>query len=145
MMKPLDPVLTADDNGLIVYAIGEEVVWVLSMIYNDRIVIGPRESGFYEHGWCYDKGGSAVLAALAWDPRTQDEPEGYKKRATPGHRARRAMSTLNADIANHKAGETCNIVRELNDTERDVEVGVMYLVNFNDGSSAHVFADEISV
>jgi|SoimicMinimDraft_6_1059734.scaffolds.fasta_scaffold94756_1 hypothetical protein len=62
-------------------------VRVIPMIFNDRLVIADRGHTFgYDHGWCYDKGGAAVLAALVWDPETQDAPVGWKKQATPGSR-----------------------------------------------------------
>ncbi len=72
---------------LTVGVVGEEIVKVTPMIYNDRITIGPLEDHelFYDHGWCYDKG-HWLPALLQWDPLTQDEPPDYKKRATPGQR-----------------------------------------------------------
>jgi hypothetical protein len=62
-------------------------VCVVPMIYNDRLTVAPLgDWSGYSHGWCYDKGGTAFLAALAWDPETQDMPVGWKKQATPGTR-----------------------------------------------------------
>ena len=74
-------------NGMAMKMAGEEVVLICPMIFNDRIVIQTGiDSPCYDHGWCYDKGGAAVIAALVWDPLTEAEPPGYKKRATSGIR-----------------------------------------------------------
>ncbi|WP_328434529.1 hypothetical protein [Streptomyces sp. NBC_00425] len=45
----------------------------------------------YDHGWCYPRDPELVAAAVAaWDPDTQDEPDGWHKRATwPVRRAPR--------------------------------------------------------
>lgn len=65
---------------------------VMPMIYNTRLVLTPEASPFgYDHGWCYPKGGAAILAAYTWDPETEAEPAGYTKRATP--RVRQAGET----------------------------------------------------
>lgn len=59
------------------------IVSVTPMIYNDRVVLSRLERDEwrtgYVAGFCYDKGGSAILAALAWDPEVDREPVGYKK------------------------------------------------------------------
>lgn len=79
--------LKVDDFGTItVKQVGDEVVQVIPMIFNDRIVIGTDPELGYEHGWCYDKGALALLVAMTWDPLVDAEPWGYKKRATPGMR-----------------------------------------------------------
>lgn len=58
------------------------IVAVSPMIYNDRILFAlRRDYPGYTAGWCYNKGGSAVLAALAWDPDTEHTPVGLKKEA----------------------------------------------------------------
>lgn len=60
---------------------------ICSMGFNDCIVMTPFASPeTYDHGWCYDKGGLAFVALIAWDPATEAEPPGYKKRATRGQR-----------------------------------------------------------
>lgn len=70
-----------DEYGTItIKRVGDDVVQVMPMIYNDRIVIADAPLS-YRHGWCYDKGGAAILAALVWDPETEDAPAGYKKQA----------------------------------------------------------------
>ncbi|WP_158920600.1 hypothetical protein [Streptomyces sp. NBRC 109706] len=60
--------------------------------YNIRLIATPHGSEgltSYDHGWCYPRDPAAVEAAYtAWDPNTQDEPDGWHKRAT--HPARRA-------------------------------------------------------
>lgn len=62
---------------------GGWLIQIVPMGFNDRIVLNPESfPGVYDHGWCYDKGGAAFLAAIAWDPVTEAEPPGYKKRAT---------------------------------------------------------------
>jgi hypothetical protein len=62
-------------------------IQIIPMIFNDRLVLSAPDDVFgYSHGWCFDKGGAAILAALAWDLDTEDEPAGFKKRATPGLR-----------------------------------------------------------
>lgn len=70
-------------NGCIVVKETERwVVSVLPMIFNDRVVIAsPAEYPGYAAGWCYDKGGAAILAALAWDPDVDRRPVGFKKEA----------------------------------------------------------------
>jgi hypothetical protein len=57
----------------------------------DRWVVSSQED--YPHtwtaGWCYDKGGSALHAALLWDPDTEDAPAGFKKLAADSRAPRR--------------------------------------------------------
>lgn len=57
------------------------VVAVVPMIYNDRVVLCSRNEWRtgYTAGFCYDKGGSAALAALAWNPEETLNPDGFKK------------------------------------------------------------------
>lgn len=59
------------------------IVSVTPMIFNDRVLLtSPDEYPLgWTAGWCYDKNGSAFLAAYAWDPETESEPQGYKKLA----------------------------------------------------------------
>lgn len=66
---------------------GGWLVQVTAMIFNDRLLLTPSYMPqVHDYGWCYPKGGAAYLAALAWDPMTQAEPVGYKKRASMGVR-----------------------------------------------------------
>jgi hypothetical protein len=77
-----------DDYGTV--TIGEwggYYIQIMPMIFNDRIVMTPISAPYvYDHGWCFAKGGAAILAALIWNPETEPEPLGYKKRATAGQR-----------------------------------------------------------
>lgn len=80
---------TFDDWGVLTLGTwGGYRIQVCEMIYNDRLVMTPGSHPHAgpQHGWCYDKGGAAILAALVWDPETEAEPKGYKKRATAGPR-----------------------------------------------------------
>jgi len=71
-------------GGLLVTETATDAVVLLSMIWNDRIVLLPLSNPLsWEYGWCYDKAGRAgLMAALVWDPDTEDEPLGFKKRVT---------------------------------------------------------------
>lgn len=77
-------------------------IQIMPMLFNDRLIMTPRDStATYHHGWCYDKGGAAYLAALVWDPQTQGEPVGYKKRATAGVRQAGEMASAGSEGADH--------------------------------------------
>jgi hypothetical protein len=77
------PVL-AYDNRICAFNVrisGPWLVSVASMVFNDRILLSnlseyPRT---WTAGWCYDKGGSALHAAMLWDPDVEREPAGFKK------------------------------------------------------------------
>lgn len=57
--------------------------------YNLRLLAVPHHGFGYDHGWCYRRNPQALEDAVAaWDPDTQDEPDGWHKRAT--HPPRRA-------------------------------------------------------
>ena len=58
------------------------MVSVTPMLFNDRVCVTRAEEypTAYTAGWCYDKGGAAGLAAMAWNPLETDEPVGFKKR-----------------------------------------------------------------
>ncbi len=71
-------------ESMVVQEIGEWIVSVTPMIFNDRILLTHKERDYpygCTAGWCYDKGGAAVLAALAWNLETEHEPAGFKKMA----------------------------------------------------------------
>jgi hypothetical protein len=58
--------------------------WIVSvspMLFNDRLYLTSHAGYplFWAAGWCYDRDGSAFLAAYAFDPETEREPVGYKK------------------------------------------------------------------
>lgn len=66
---------------------GGYLIQIMSMIFNDRLVLTPKTATWgHDFGWCYDKGGAAGLAALVWNPQTEGEPVGFKKRASAGVR-----------------------------------------------------------
>jgi len=78
-----------DDYGVTTLGYwGGFAVQIQTMIFNDRLLLS--ETGTYGnpiYGWCYPKGGAAHLAALAWNPETENEPAGYKKAVIPGRPA----------------------------------------------------------
>lgn len=67
-------------------------VQILAMVFNDRLVLAgidehyPHFEGGYRYGWCYSKGGPAILAARLWDPEAEGEPVGWIKRVHSGQR-----------------------------------------------------------
>lgn len=68
--------------GSLVVAENEEwIVSVTPMIVNDRIYLTHRSEYplCATAGFCYDKGGAAVLAAAVWDFEHDREPAGHKK------------------------------------------------------------------
>lgn len=74
------------DDKIQSLVVSETESWIVSvtpMIFNDRVLLTSKDE--YPHtwtaGWCYDKGGAALLAAQAWDPETENEPVGFKKLA----------------------------------------------------------------
>lgn len=79
-------------QALIIKTCTTGLVMVTPMLFNNRIIHVPHnEPMFYDHGWCYDRTPGlshmeAVLAAMEWNPDTEHEPAGYKKRATAGKR-----------------------------------------------------------
>lgn len=82
-----------DEYGTVTLgAWGGWLVQVMPMLFNDRLVLTPIcRPNVYDYGWCFDKGGAAYLAAYVWDPDTQGEPDGFKKRI--GVNARRPGET----------------------------------------------------
>lgn len=76
-----EPGFNAVIGGVVTATTAEHVVAVVPMIFNDRVLlmdastwrIGPIAA------FCYDKGGAAMLAALAWEPAEAREPAGHKK------------------------------------------------------------------
>lgn len=58
----------------------DSFIEVMPMLFNDRLVVVPKVSPrTYGRFWCYPKGGSALLAALAWDGGDDTEPVGWIK------------------------------------------------------------------
>lgn len=71
-------------ESVVVKETDEWIVSVSPMIFNDRVLLTHKQRDYpywCTAGWCYDKGGAAVLAALAWDIDNEREPVGYKKMA----------------------------------------------------------------
>lgn len=71
---------------------GGYLIQILSMGFNNRIVLAPKGTLVFDYGWCYDRGPTALMAALIWNPETEAEPVGFKKVAgaagrEPGQRA----------------------------------------------------------
>jgi hypothetical protein len=59
---------------------GGWLIDICPMMFGDRLVLTPETcEHIYDYGWCYPKGGAALLAALAWDPEVEAEPGGYIK------------------------------------------------------------------
>lgn len=70
-------------GSLVVRKIGCWIVSVTPMIFNDRVLLTHVDEypATVSGGWCYDKGGAAMLAALVYNPETEPRPSGYKKEA----------------------------------------------------------------
>lgn len=73
-------------GGHVVRVTENWVVAVVPMIFNDRIILCRLQDWSTEWvaGFCYDKGGAAALAALVWNPETEQYPVGFKKLAVDG-------------------------------------------------------------
>lgn len=66
---------------------GGYLIQVMAMGFNNRIVLVPQAfRGVIDYGWCYDRGQTAMMAALIWNPDTEGEPAGYKKISGVGGR-----------------------------------------------------------
>ena len=76
-----DRVRINDDSTA--YRAGETAsayIEVVPMLFNDRIIVVPKSAPYtYDRYWCYQKGGAAILAALAWDGADDTEPVGWIK------------------------------------------------------------------
>jgi hypothetical protein len=64
---------------------GREII-VTPRMFNAIITIGPKDAMTYDTHWCYDNPVQAKIAAEAWDPMTQDEPDGWFRHADSGRR-----------------------------------------------------------
>lgn len=75
------PYFDGNTASTVVGHYGDWMVSVAPMLFNDRVLLTHRNGYpiFVSAGYCYDKGGSAALAALAWNPLQDDRPVGYKK------------------------------------------------------------------
>lgn len=53
------------------------------MLYSHRLLMTPAANPLiWSYGWCYQSPTLAVVAMVAWDPATEDEPAGWHKRPT---------------------------------------------------------------
>ncbi|MFF7198258.1 hypothetical protein ACFZAM_31685 [Streptomyces sp. NPDC008079] len=68
------------------YTVGEdEHYWydMIPMVFNHRLVMTPKDApSGWDWGWCYNGPVELMLAVHMWDPETQSEPIGWKKRPT---------------------------------------------------------------
>jgi hypothetical protein len=59
------------------------IIEMAQMLYNWRLYLTPKDlPDFWEFGWCFRAGLHAAVAAAIWHPDTEDEPDGWHKRAT---------------------------------------------------------------
>lgn len=76
-----EPGWSEEIQAIVVKVTENWVIAVVPMIYNDRVTLSAHDG--WEHGYtagfCYDKGGAALLAAAVWDPETERNPAGFKK------------------------------------------------------------------
>lgn len=56
---------------------------MIPMTFNHRLVLTPKtDPRFWDYGWCYNNPTEVLLAMKVWNPETQNEPLGWKKRPT---------------------------------------------------------------
>ncbi len=92
-----------DDGRMRVKETATHYVDIMPMIYNCRIVTTRKDRDEYDRGWCYAGRDPlpAVLAALAWDPDTEDEPQGWIKQALPPTGRRRPDGDASLEYVYH--------------------------------------------
>lgn len=75
------PVANAEIQGLTLAEDDQHLYDAVPMLLNWRLLVTPKATpGMWTYGWCYD-GRTPIAAALkVWDPQTQNEPLGWKKR-----------------------------------------------------------------
>lgn len=80
-MHLYDKPVTNDREGITLAEDDDSYYEAVRMLFNWRLVVTPKSAvGVYSYGWCYD-GPAPIAAALkVWDPETQNEPLGWKKR-----------------------------------------------------------------
>lgn len=76
------------------------VVHVSPMLFNNRVYLSTPEQVpyFWTAGWCYDKGATAFLAAMAFDPEVDMDPPGFKKLAADERRTAKQVDEINAGL-----------------------------------------------
>ncbi|MBT2384504.1 hypothetical protein [Streptomyces sp. ISL-11] len=56
---------------------------LIPMAFNHRLVMTPKKNTrVWDYGWCYDSALAAIACVHVWNPETQNEPLGWKKRPT---------------------------------------------------------------
>jgi hypothetical protein len=87
-MKLLDRPIVDSFGVVTVGEYGGWFVQIMAMIFNDRVVLAPMQDPHSLHyGWCFPKGGAAILAVMAWNPDDEAEPVGYIKAVNGKRRA----------------------------------------------------------
>lgn len=81
-----DPVTVDEYMAVTIGEWGGYLIQITAMGFNNRIVLSPKGLAVYDYGWCYDRGPTALMALLVWNPETEGEPAGYKKLAGAGGR-----------------------------------------------------------
>lgn len=61
-------------------------VYVMQMIFNGRVSIGPKGSLEFTDVYCYESVGVALVSALTWNPATEKEPQGWFRSPSSGRR-----------------------------------------------------------
>jgi hypothetical protein len=81
MTEIAEPYFDEALQSLVVQENDDWIVSVTPMIVNDRVYLTHRSEYPYSAtaGFCYDKGGAAVLAAAVWDFENEPAPPGHKK------------------------------------------------------------------
>lgn len=77
---------------------------IVPMLFNWRIVTTPKgQKDTYDRGWCYQgrDSVSALLAAMAWDPEVEEEPQGWIKQAAPATGRRRPNGDASQEFVRH--------------------------------------------
>lgn len=74
-----DRVRLNDDSTA--YRVGEtKTAFIEVVLFSDRVIVVPKRAPrTYDRFWCYQKGGAAIFAALAWDGADDTEPVGWIK------------------------------------------------------------------
>jgi hypothetical protein len=70
--------------GMLVAADKDHFYVLVPMFGNNyRLVLSPLEDiSDWTYGWCYEGDLAPMLALRVWDPQTENEPVGWKKRPT---------------------------------------------------------------
>ncbi|MFE4863267.1 hypothetical protein [Streptomyces sp. NPDC056670] len=78
-----DELVRNDREGFTIAEDDEYFYDALPYAFNWRLVMTPKaDPRVWDYGWCYDGSASLILAMRVWNPETQNEPLGWKKRPT---------------------------------------------------------------